>query len=440
MLDDSFAKVNRMLIKTSPFFSPFLGLPLRIWLLAAVNFVNRCGAMVMCFLTLYLTESLHYPLTYAGYAMSCYGIGAVVGVFLGGRLADRWGYQRVQLVSLLATGVALVVVLQIHNFWAMCVALFLLNVVSEAFRPANSTAIRQNSTLQTFTRSASLMRMAFNLAITFALTIGGLLIALGWQYIFWVDAFTCWVAAFVLWWFVPEVHRSTSSKPSVAMPNNSAMTDAPSIQQVAVAYIVPSVSPYRNRQFLSFVFSTFLGAFAFMQIVWTVPPFFKNVYHWNEATIGIVCAINGLAVMLIEMPLIYRIEHKQPAMRFIRWGIVLYAIAYLSLTLPVSLKWLAAVFYMLVISLGEIFVMPFSSTWVAQNTSTERQGDYWALYGIAYSVANILAPLIGTQIIDNFGYTTLWCFVAIVCAAAWLGLLIQSKITSVNNIQTATVQ
>lgn len=397
----------------------FSGLPPHIWLLSAVNFINRCGAMVLCFLTLYLTESLCYPITYAGYAMSCYGLGAIAGTFVGGRLVGRWGYQRVQLWSLLATGFLLLWVLQVSRFEWMCVALFLLNLASESFRPANATAIRENSNAETFTRSASLMRMAFNFAIMFALTLGGWLISYGWHYIFWADIATCWLSALLLWIWIPDPTLAQTAAPETsALPSNE------------VGGGTGAVSPYRDTAFWHFAFCTFLGAFAFMQIVWTVPPFFKQVYHWNEFTIGVVCAINGLAVMLIEMPLIYRIEQRRPTIWFIRWGIVLYALAYLAFTLPASFKWFAAVFYMLVISVGEILVMPFSSTWVARNTSSERQGDYWAIYGIAYSVANVLAPLVGTQIIDAYGYRVLWYFIVVVCGLAWLGFWRQSKITT----------
>lgn len=397
----------------------FSGLPPRIWLLSVVNFINRCGAMVLCFLTLYLTENLCYPITYAGYAMSCYGLGAIAGTFAGGRLVGSWGYQRVQLWSLLATGFLLLWVSQVSRFEWLCVALFLLNLASESFRPANATAIRENSNAETFTRSASLMRMAFNFAIMFALTLGGWLIGYGWHYIFWADIATCWLSALLLWIWIPDTVLAQTAAPK-ASPVLSNEVD---IGRGAV-------SPYRDTAFWHFAFCTFLGAFAFMQIIWTVPPFFKQVYHWNEFTIGIVCAINGLAVMLIEMPLIYRIEQRRPTIWFIRWGIVLYALAYLAFTLPVSLKWFAAVFYMLVISVGEILVMPFSSTWVARNTPSERQGDYWAIYGIAYSVANVLAPLVGTQIIDAYGYRVLWCFIAVVCGLAWVGFWRQSKITT----------
>ncbi|MFM8486741.1 MAG: MFS transporter, partial [Bacteroidota bacterium] len=36
------------------------------------------------------------------------------------------------------------------------------------------------------------------------------------------------------------------------------------------------------------------------------------------------------------------------------------------------------------------------------------QGQYMSLYGIAYSIANTIAPLYGTQAAAAYGYPVLW--------------------------------
>jgi MFS family permease len=383
--------------------TPFEGISTRIWLLATVNFINRCGGMIMCFLTLYITESLHYDIVYAGYAMSIYGFGSILGHQIGGYLTDKIGYHRVQLASLLLTGAMMFVLMEVRNFYLLCVVLFILNTVSEAFRPANSVAITANSEEENRTRSFSLMRIAFNLAITFALTIGGWLITKGWSYIFWVDAITCFLSAAALFLFVPEVHR-IAKKEKTAVP----------------APVTVTRSPYQDKAYLQFVFATFLGALVFMQIVWTVPPYFKNIYHWDEFTIGCVSAVNGFVVMLTEMPLVHRIEGSRPTLWLIRVGTIIYALSYLVLALPTSWMWLAAIAYMVFISFGEILVMPFSTTWATNRAPKGREGKYMSLYGMAYAIANIIAPLLGTQIIYYFGYDVLWITVAAIALSSTL--------------------
>ena len=95
----------------------------------------------MCFLSLYITQSLGYGIKEAGYAMAIYGVGAIAGQYIGGRLTDKLGFHSVQLASLISTGVFILAVLQVKEFYTLCTLLFILNMVSEAFRPANSVAI-----------------------------------------------------------------------------------------------------------------------------------------------------------------------------------------------------------------------------------------------------------------------------------------------------------
>jgi predicted MFS family arabinose efflux permease len=78
----------------------YAGLPREVWWLAVALFVNRCGAMVLPFLTLYLTQKLGFTGALAGRMVSVYGVGAVCGAYLGGRLAERFGAIRFQTVCL----------------------------------------------------------------------------------------------------------------------------------------------------------------------------------------------------------------------------------------------------------------------------------------------------------------------------------------------------
>ena len=167
-----------------------------------------------------------------------------------------------------------------------------------------------------------------------------------------------------------------------------------------------------------------------MQIMWTVPAFFSQVYGWHEAAIGAMSAVNGITVMTLEMPLIFRIEHKRPPMWFVRLGIMCYMTAYLAFTLPASLGWFLAIFYMIVISFGEIFVMPFSTSWATKQGSTARQGQYLALYTMAYSVSNVVAPMLGTQVIAAWGFTALWFVLSGLGILAFCGFWYLEKIST----------
>jgi predicted MFS family arabinose efflux permease len=400
----------------------FKGLPTEVWLLSAVSLINRSGAMVISFMTLYLTQALNFDIRSAGYVMSSYGLGSIVGAYIGGQLTDKYGYYKVQFWTLVSSGLFLFIAVWIKDFWLMCATMFIFSVISEAFRPANSVAIKQHSTEETRTRSFSLMRAAVNLAISVALVVGGILASLGWHWLFYADAITCLGAAFLVRYYLKE------KQPPLIPP--SAVQATPSVFVEEKRQNTTDNSAYKDGDYLLFVVLTFVGATVFMQIMWTVPAFFKDIYGWNTALIGIMAAINGIAVLCIEMPLIFRIENKRAPMHFIRIGILLYAISYLAFLVPKNWSILIAVFYMIVISFGEIFVMPFSTSWATKRAGDANQGQYMALYSMAYAVSNVIAPMMGTQIIAAFGYPTLWIVSAFLAGLTWLGFLYLERKTT----------
>jgi predicted MFS family arabinose efflux permease len=406
----------------SPILNGFRGLSPEVWLLSAVSLINRSGSMVVAFLTLYLTQALNFDLRTAGYVMSCFGFGSIAGAYAGGYLTDKLGYYKVQLLTLLMSGVFLITTLIVRDFYLMCLLMFLNGMASEAFRPANSVAIRTHSDTETRTRSLSLMRVAVNLAISFALIVGGILATMGWSWLFIVDGLTCFGAALILRIYLKEKKAESESITSLEKKTPPQYLDKKQTQKIAQTIdYQSSMSAYKDKRFLVFIFSTFIGACVFMQIMWTIPAFFKEIYGWNPSIIGAVAAINGITVMLVEMPLIFNIENKRSKLWFVRLGIMLYGLSYLAFMLPHQLSWLLAIFYMIIISFGEIFVMPFSTNWAMTRSGEARQGQYMALYTMAYSTSNVIAPLLGTQIIAAFGYSVLWMVLAALSSIAFLG-------------------
>ncbi len=141
----------------------YSGLSPASWWLSAVMLINRSGTMVVPFMTLYLTQSLHYSVSKAGFVFGVFGVGAICGGFIGGRLADRFGFYAVQLVTLICGGLMFLLLGQMRSYVAICGCTFALALINESFRPANSLAIAHYSKEENRTRSYSLNRLAINL-------------------------------------------------------------------------------------------------------------------------------------------------------------------------------------------------------------------------------------------------------------------------------------
>ena len=93
-----------MLRRTATLYkTSFTGLSAETWLLSVVILINRSGTMVVPFMTLYLTSpSMGRSLSDAGTVMGLFGLGSVIGAFFGGKFSDKIGFQKVQLITLLA--------------------------------------------------------------------------------------------------------------------------------------------------------------------------------------------------------------------------------------------------------------------------------------------------------------------------------------------------
>jgi predicted MFS family arabinose efflux permease len=73
----------------------FKGFSREVWILALITFINRAGTMVLPFLSKYLKEDLHFSYSQVGWIMVCFGLGSMLGSWLGGKLSDKIGFYKI---------------------------------------------------------------------------------------------------------------------------------------------------------------------------------------------------------------------------------------------------------------------------------------------------------------------------------------------------------
>jgi MFS family permease len=76
---------------------------------------------------------------------------------------------------------------------------------------------------------------------------------------------------------------------------------------------------------------------------------------------------------------------------------------------------------MFLITLSEMFAMPFMSTYAITKAPQESMGQYMALYSMSWSIAQIVAPLIGTNIIAHYGFNVLWFVLSGIALVSFIG-------------------
>jgi len=378
----------------------YSGLSKNTWLLSLVMLVNRSGTMVIPFMTIYLTQpSMGCSIAQAGAVVGVAGLGSVFGGFIGGKLTDRFGFHRIQVVTLAGGGLLFIVLGQIRSYPLICCCVFLLNVVNDSFRPANSTAIAAYSKEENRTRSYSLNRLAINLGWAVGGAIGGILASINYHLLFWVDGCTNLFAALLI---ARCLGTATTTPHAEKTKEDAAQT------------------PYRDKIYLQFIFCTILFAAAFFQLFSVLPVYYKQTLHMPEYMIGLLMTMNGLIIALFEMILVFRLEGRRESLQYIFYGAACVGISYLLLNvLPLTVA--AAFFCMVLTTLGEILSMPFmNSFWVSRTTNATR-GQYAGLYTIAWSTAQVIGPAGGAEIADHIGFKPLWWVVGGLCFLSAFG-------------------
>ena len=128
-------------------------------------------------------------------------------------------------------------------------------------------------------------------------------------------------------------------------------------------------------------------------------------------------AINGLIIAFFEMVIVFKLEGRRPAVHYMALGILLVGISYLILNLPFGSGVFLAVSSVVMVTIGEIFAMPFMNAYWISRTTVYNRGEYAALYTVAWSSAQAIGPLFGAQVAASYGYHTLWWVVGILSMA-----------------------
>jgi predicted MFS family arabinose efflux permease len=377
------------------FFTAYGGISRPIWLLSAAMFINRCGTMVFPFLSLYLTQYLHFSIADTGKILIIYGLGALTGSYMGGYLTDRIGNYFVQVGALIFAGIMLLVVMFLSNFYALSIGLFIFTALGDTFRPANQSAIAAYSNADNRTRSYTLNRLAINFGWAIGAGIGGFLAFKNYKLLFIVDGITCILSGIFLLIFLKPSKQNYIKETS----------DDTNFDQKS--------SPYHDGTYLFFIFNTLIFAVSFFMLFSIIPIYFKVIHKLTEIQIGGLETLNGVIILIFEMFVVYELEKRYKKMNIIAFGLLFTGMSYLLFNLfsfgPIVL--LSVLF----VTLGEMFAMPFMQTTVIARSSPNTRGKYLGLYGMTYSLAQIASPGLGTWVIANYSYEILWYGIFIAC-------------------------
>jgi Arabinose efflux permease len=395
------------------YINTFKGLSREAWMLSIVMLINRSGSMVLPFLGVYMTDHLKFSLENAGIVLSFYGIGSVLGSWLGGYLTDKFGEYYIQSWSLFLSAPIFLIIPFFPSVEMMAVLIFLQSTISDTFRPANSVAITKYARPENLTKAFSLNRMAINLGFSIGPALGGILSGISYNFLFIVNFIGAVLAGVIYVIFFRKRNKIFREK------KKSETTEV--IKKTGK-------SPYKDYPFLLYSFLCTIFAICFFQFFNTIPLFYKEVGKLSQSTIGFILGYSGFIIVLLEMPLVSIAERTLKIPQILFLGAVLAGLSYLMLVFGSNILWL--IISMTVLCIAEIWALPFMSTVTALRSERGNKGAYMGVNGIAFSFSFIITPFLGTYVVSQFGFDSLWygSFAVLAISAVLLYIVVKKMI------------
>jgi MFS family permease len=356
-------------------------LPRPVWILFFGTFLNKFGTFVVPFLTLHLTRE-GYSLQDAGLAIGAYGAGNWIASALGGHLADTIGRRKTIVLSMFSAAVTMMLLSQARGLPAIITLTALAGLAGELYRPASSALLADLVPAGQRVMAYSAYRMAFNAGWAFGPATAGFLAEYGYFWLFVGDAATSALFGLVAFFALPHGVRS---------------------QRNDTGWSVALKVLARDRKFHQLACASFTVALVFYQLISTFGLQVTSL-GFSAATYGAIISLNGVLVVLCELPLTTFIQ-RFPARQVMAAGYVLvgcgYALNAFAHTIP------ALVCTMTLVTFGEMLTIPVSAAYVADLAPPHMRGRYMGAHGLVWATALVIGPGLGMKLFA-FGPAILW--------------------------------
>lgn len=363
-------------------------LPRPVWILFAGTFLNKFGAFVIPFLSLYMTGR-GFSVTQAGIAMGAYGAGHFLACLIGGHLADSFGRRPTLVLSMFSTAFVMFTLSFARSFELIVALTLLAGLTGELYRPACSALLADLVPQGQRIRAFAAYRMAFNAGWALGPATAGLILKYSFTWLFIGDAVTSLAYGIIALTFLPKGLKSERREAGWA--------EAAAVMR-------------HDRKFQRLLIASLLIGLVFFQMVSTFGLHVTKI-GFSASTYGILISINGLLVVLFELPLTM-VSQRFGFERTMIVGYILTGIGFggnaFANTIP------AIIACMMIWSVGEMLTMPVAVAQIADLAPSHMRGRYMGAFGFTWATALMLGPLIGTTLF-RFHPAALW--MACACAA-----------------------
>jgi MFS family permease len=381
--------------------------PRNFWVLVGASFIDTIGSTAFRpFFALYITQRFGVGMTEAGLLFAVFALSSFVGSILGGALADRFGRKSIMVFGLVVSALSSLLLGLASTLASVLLLVIFVGLLSDIAGPAREAAVVDILPERKRTEGFGVLRVAANLAWIVGPSLGGILAAQSFFWIFVVDCITSLIAAIIVVRLIPETRPSTLQ-----------MEDHESIVQTFRGY----GTVLHDKVYVAFLAVSALMNLVYIQMYTTLSVYLFDVHDVPANGYGYLMSMNAVIVVMYQIWLTRRLRPYR-ALPLMAAGTVLYAIGFTMYGF-VSAYVLFAI-AMVAITFGEMIVIPTSSALVARLAPEDMRGRYMAIFGASWVISAMLGPSGGGYLLDNYNPNLVWYLCGILSAVAIAGFLV----------------
>lgn len=375
--------------------------PKAFWPVVGVSFVDGIGrTLLFPFFALYITERFGVGATQAGLVLGAFSIFGLLGSVIGGALTDRMGRKKLILFGLIFSAITTLSLGLVDRFELLYVLAAVIGIFGDIAGPAHQAMIADILPEEQRQEGFGILRVVGNLTWLVGPTIGGFLAGRSFFYLFITDAVISCIVALLFFIYIPE------TKPA---PSESQKSET--IGQTFAGYF----KVLKDAPFFAFILASVLMGTVYIQMYNSLSIFLRDQHSVGPQGYGFLMSTSAITVILFQF-WTTRVIKVRPPFMMMAFGTLFYVIGF-GMFGFVSAYWLF-VSAIVIVTIGEMIVVPTSSALAANFAPEDMRGRYMAAFGLTWVLPAAVGPAAAGYILDNFDPNLLWIGGGALCALA----------------------
>lgn len=380
--------------------------PGKFWIVVSAMFVDRIGGtLIFPFFALYITQKFNVGMTQAGVLIGLFSFSGLVGNMLGGALTDRFGRRVMVLFGLVVSALTSISMGLVNDLSVFYVLAIMVGLLSDVAGPAWQALIADILPEEQRAEGFGVMRVVGNMAWIVGPTIGGLMAARSYLLLFVMDAITSLITAAIIYRMIPET-----------MPQRE--------EGEAPQTILATFAGYRkvlaDWMYMAYILVSMLMLVVYIQMYNTLSVYLRDQHGVSPQGYGFLLTSSAITVILLQFWVSRRVKNYAP-MLMMALGGVFYMIGF-SMFGFVS-AYALFVTAIVLITAGEMIVMPVGQALAANFAPTDMRGRYMAVFSIAWALPATFGPSAAGLILDNYDPNLVWYAGGVICFLSVVGFL-----------------